>query len=75
MSSDISGFFRVLFHLLRDLRENLGGAAFVAPGVFLLGGVVAGGLVLNWLRKGGWSRSARHFLAERWMVQHYLQER
>ncbi len=51
--SDLEKFVRVLFGLLREIREQFGAFAVVALGLILVAGIILGFLALRWIRRGG----------------------
>ncbi len=53
MQSDLKKFVKVLFELLREMREQFGAFAVVALGLILVAGIMLGFLALRWIRRGG----------------------
>lgn len=66
MESDLEKFVRVLFELLREMRDQLGAFAVVALGVILVVGIMLGFFVMRWVGRGGLRAGApQRFFAQR----------
>ena len=73
MQSDLEKFVRVLFELLREMREQLGVIAVVLLGMIFVAGIILSFVALRWIRRGGLSAAARQrFFAERREIERWL---
>jgi hypothetical protein len=73
MQSDLEKFVRVLFELLREMREQLGAFAVVLLGVISVAGIMLSFFALRWIRRGGLKAGAtQRFFAERREIERWL---
>lgn len=76
MQLDLERFVRVLFELLREMREQFGAFAIVALGLILVVGAILSFIALGRIRRGGFGAgAAQRFFAERRQIENWLRNR